>query len=99
MPRQPLVTRTFIVTIAKVKMLNTDSGDVFEADVILTKLFKNNNEILKAINKTIREDPDKHQNFKAVHIISTKTESRLYGMKETDFIKQAVLMKDRKQKI
>ena len=98
MPRQPLVTRTFIVTIAKVKMLNTDSGDVFDTDVILTKLFKNNNEILKAVNKAIKES-GKQQNFKAVHIISTKTESRLYGMKEADFIKQAVLMKDRKQKI
>ena len=73
MPRQPLVTRTFIVTIAKVKMLNTDSGDVFEADVILTKLFKNNNEILKAINKTSKKNQNKPKSVKAVSSISTKT--------------------------
>jgi hypothetical protein len=98
MPRQPLVTRTFIVTIAKVKFINTESGDVIDSDVILTKLFKNNNEIIKAVNKSIKEN-DKQTKLKAVHVISTKTESRLYGMKETDFIKHAVLMKDRKQKI
>lgn len=98
MPRQPLVTRTFIVTIAKIKFINTESGDVIDSDVILTKLFKNNNEIIKAVNKSIKEN-DKQTKLKPVHVISTKTESRLYGMKETDFIKRAVLMKDRKQKI
>lgn len=98
MPRQPLVTRTFFVTIAKVKFLHTESGEVFDDEVILTKTYKNNNEILHAINKALKES-EKPKLLKAIHIISTKQESRLYGMKETDFIKQAVLMKDRKQKI
>ena len=98
MPRQPLVTRTFFVTIANVKFLHTESGDIFDDEVILTKAFKNNNEILRAINKSLKES-EKPKLFKAIHVISVRNESRLYGMKETDFIKHAVLMKDRKQKI
>ena len=98
MPRQPLVTRTFFVTIAAVKFLHTESGEIFDDEVILTKAYKNNNEILRAINSELKKS-EKPKLLKAIHVISTNQESRLYGMKETDFIKHAVLMKDRKQKI
>ena len=98
MPRQPLVTRTFFVTIASVKFIRTESGEVFDDEVILTKPYKNNNEILRAINNDLKKF-EKPKPLKGIHVNSTRTETRLYGMKETDFIKHAVLMKDRKQKI
>lgn len=98
MPRQPLVTRTFFVTIATVKFLHTESGEIFDDEVILTKPYKNNNEILRAINSELKKS-EMPKLLKAIHVISNNQESRLYGMKETDFIKHAVLMKDRKQKI
>ena len=98
MPRQPVVTRTFFVTIANVKFLHTVSGETFNDDVVLTKSYKNNQEILRAINKLLKER-ENGELLKAIHINSTKNESRLYGMKESDFIVKAVLMKDRKQKI
>ena len=101
--RQPLVTRTFYVTVAKIMFLDLETEKTFEREIITPKVFKNDEMFLKAITKRITEKKLNKKlkpiHVKPIHVISKSCERRLYGMKEEDFIENAVLMTDRKQKI
>ena len=97
MPRQPTVTRTFYVTIAEVMFLNLDTEETFKKEIVMTKIYANNDKILKAIEKRLAEK--NITNLKPIHVISLRNESRLYGMTEADFIEKATQMTDRSQKI
>ena len=86
------------MTVAKVLFLDLQTEKTFEREIITPKVFKNDDLFLKSIAKRLKEKKiDKK--LKPIHISEKHIESRLYGMKEENFIENAVLMTDRKQKI
>lgn len=91
MARQPKVTRTIITTSAKVLCVDLIKKEPFETVIKLPRTYKDNKKLMKAVEASCNTDT-----VKAVQIISTETESVLYGMTEAKFIENAEILPSRK---
>ena len=90
--KKPMVTRTIKVHHVSVMCVSLDTAETFTETVTITGKLKSHEKIVMAWNA---ENGD---NVKAVQVIGVKTEEKLYGMLETEFIEHAQEMKPRTKK-
>lgn len=90
MARESVVTRTIETTKATVKVANLTTSTIEDVTVTLPRTYKNDDAIMKAVAKTLPA----HQ--KPLTVVTAKVDSAIYGMSETDFLKYAKVMPDRK---
>lgn len=93
MPKKAMVTRTITTTKVEVMCLDIAQQEPYNGVVILPRTYKDDRAILKAAAAII--DDDTH---KAVHVVRTEVMETLYGMTETDFIRNAQILPARKAK-
>lgn len=93
MAREIMVTRTITTTKANVLCLDVESGEPFNETVEVTRTYKDDEALLKAVKPLIETDA-----VKAVHIVDKEVVETLYGMPEQVFIEYAKVMPPRKQK-
>ena len=91
MARTPQVTRTIQTTKVNVLCLNIKEGSPFNQTVVLPRTYKDDNHMLKAVEKVINTE-----SVKAVHIVDSVVEETLYGMSEQKFIELAEVLPPRK---
>lgn len=91
MARTPQVTRTIQTTKVNVLCLNIEEGSPFNQTVVLPRTYKDDNHMLKAVEKVINSE-----SVKAVHIVDSMVEETLYGMSEQKFIELASVLPPRK---
>ena len=91
MARVPQVTRTIQTTKVDVLCLNIKEGNPFTQSVVLPRTYKDEQAMLKSVEKLINSDE-----VKAVHIVSHTVEETLYGMSEQKFIELAEVLPPRK---
>lgn len=91
MARTPQVTRTIQTTKVNVLCLNIKEGNPFNQTVVLPRTYKDDNHMLKAVEKVINTE-----SVKAVHIVDSVVEETLYGMSEQKFIELASVLPPRK---
>ena len=91
MARTPQVTRTIQTTKVNVLCLNIKEGNPFNQTVVLPRTYKDDNHMLKAVEKAINTE-----SVKAVHIVDSVVEETLYGMSEQKFIELAEVLPPRK---
>lgn len=84
MGRIPMVTRTIESTVATIFAVNTEDRSTFEQSIKLAGTYKDNDKLMKAIEKVFSGEP-----VKPVSIISSEVVSNLYGMTEQEFIRLA----------
>lgn len=84
MARAPMVTRTISTTTATLMMVDTESAEVFNKDVILPRTYEDDKAVLKAAKKGYEDDQ-----HKVVSVVRTEVNETLYGMSESDFIAHA----------
>ena len=89
MSRERMITRTVTATVATVIGVEVSTAKAFTEEVVLTGIFKDNADMLKAIKKS--ESGDKVY----ATIVSTRTEETLYGMPGTEFMKYAKVLPPR----
>lgn len=90
MARVPQVTRTIQTTNANVLCLNIEEGEPFNTEVTIPRTYKNDKDMMKAIEPIINTDT-----VKAVHIVRSEIVETLYGMTEQDFINNATILPPR----
>lgn len=90
MARTPMITRTIKTTIAQVFCVDVADSELFNKEVRLPRTYKDEKSLTKAVKAVIETD-----NIKAVAVVHTEVESLLYGMREQDFINNAVIMPNR----
>lgn len=93
MAKTPMITRTIQTTVANVLCMDIAQGEPFNKEVVLPRTYKDNTAMLKAAAAVIDNDE-----VKAVHVVASHVEETLYGMKETDFIANAVVLPARANK-
>lgn len=91
MARERMVTRTVTQTTAKVMCLDTTTAEVSINEYTIGGTYKET-DMLKKFKKLFETD-----DFKLVHIESSKVEEILLGMTEEDFIRYATVLPPRKQ--
>lgn len=84
MARKPMVTRTIASTKVTVLCLNLITCEPETKAFELAGTYKGDKEILKAVEELINSAEEK-----AVHVTSTETVEKVYGLSEQDFIKYA----------
>ena len=90
--KEKVISRTIESTKASVVFFNTTDKKMFSVENIFSgKLAKE--DILKIARK------EETETVKAVFVDSVETDSKLYGMKESDFIAKAVVLDERTAKI
>lgn len=82
--RKPMITRTIQTTRATVMFIDSTNPTPYTNDIVLPRTYKNDDAMLKLV-KQMCETPT----IKAVAIMSSKVESALYGMSESDFVTHA----------
>ena len=86
-----MITRTFITT--EVKAMAVDMTAAAVTDIVITLPLKiNKDEIEKYLAKHTAFVPD---GFKVVSIKETRYSETLYGMEESDFLRNAVVLPPR----
>lgn len=90
MARERMVTRTITEYNVTAMCVDTLKAELSDHVVTLTGDYKDNSEMLDAIQKVYNTDT-----FKVVSIKSVSIEEKLYGMPELDFIKFAKLLPPR----
>ena len=93
MAKKPMITRTIQTTEVTVLCMNIQQGEPFNKDVTLPRTYKDNTAMLKAAAAIIDTD-----GVKAVHIVRSEVKETLYGMTESDFIANAVILPARSNK-
>lgn len=88
--RARMVTRTVTQTVAKVMCLNVTSAEVTINEYTIGGTYTDS-DLLKKFKKLFETDE-----FKVVHIESSKVEEILLGMTEEDFIRYATVLPPRK---
>ena len=83
--RKPMVTRSFETMICTTMCVNVNTAQVEVQDLTLSRTYKTEEEILKALKKEYET-----KSLKIVAINETKTETKLFGMSESDFLKYSV---------
>ena len=94
MARKAMVTRTVNYVECEVMVVYTDSATVKNEVYTYTGASKEDEKILKELQNGIEAD-----NIKLVQIMSKEEKSQLYGMYEEDFLRYAVKMDGRFDKI
>ena len=92
--RKAMVTRTVNFMEVKAMVVYIDSASVKVETYTYTGTAKDDEKIIKDLQKTIEAD-----NIKIVQIVAKEEKSQLYGMYEEDFIRYAVKMDGRFDKI
>ena len=90
MARERMVTRTVMVTVAKVMCLEVTKAEVTVKDFEISGSFSDNEAVLKAVKKLHETDT-----FKCVTVQEVTEKEVLYGMSEVDFIKLAKVLPPR----
>ena len=90
MARERMITRTVTQTTAKVMCLNVTTAEVTINEFTIGGTYTES-ELLKKCKSLFETDE-----FKLVHIESSKTEEILLGMSEGDFIRYATVLPPRK---
>ena len=90
MARVPQVTRTIPTTIVRIFCVNTEDRSTFEQDITLPRTYKDEQKMMKAVEKVLEGEP-----VKAVSIISYEVKETLYGMTEQEFIQYAQVLPPR----
>lgn len=93
MARQAMVTRTIITTQVNVLCMDLEHTEPCNKEVTLPRTYKDTDKLLKAVAKVI--DTPK---LKAVQIVDSKEVETLYGMKEQDFIDNAMKLDNETRK-
>ena len=91
MSRKRMATRTVTQTSAKIMCLNVTTAEVTINEFTIGGTYTES-ELLKKCKSLFETDE-----FKLVHIESSKTEEILLGMTEEDFIRYATVLPPRKQ--
>lgn len=79
-----MVTRTIKGTTGSVMVVNTESGGTFEKTFSFARTFKNDAQLLKAIQASDAE------NEKSVFVKASQVVEKLYGIEEDRFMQNAV---------
>ena len=90
MAKIPMITRTLKTTVVNVLCMDIARGERFNLEVVLSRTYKDNIAILKAVAAVIDCDE-----VKPVHVVNSYVEEILYAMKETDFIANAEVLPTR----
>ena len=92
MARQRMVTRTIISTVISAKVADDLTDKIETREINVPTEIKSEADAKKSAVKYFKESTN-------ITVLSAKiirTESQIYGMPEQEFMKQAVLMPDRK---
>ena len=84
MARERMVTRTITETTVKAMGVNVETAQVDIVEYKLSGEYPDNATILKVLKKNFEDDT-----YKIVNIEEVKTEEKLYGMTEQQFIELA----------
>lgn len=84
MARERMVTRTITETTVKAMGVNVETAQVDIVEYTLSGEYPDNTTILKVLKKNYENDT-----YKIVNIEDVKTEEKLYGMTEQQFIELA----------
>lgn len=84
MARKPMVTRTFVTTVANVLCMNLETAEPFNTEVTFARTFKDDKKLMKAVSEKLDTET-----VKAVHIVGKEERETLYGMTEDDFLRLA----------
>lgn len=90
MARKSFITRTIQSTRATVLCLDVEAGEPIHKTVELPHTYKDDNAILKAVRPLVETET-----IKAVHIVDTVIDEKLYGMEESKFIDMATILPPR----
>lgn len=90
MARVPQVTRTIQTTKVNVLCLDIENEQPFNKEIVLPRVYKDEQHLLKQVKKIIDNDTTK-----AVHIVNFTVEQTLYGMSEQKFIETADILPPR----
>ena len=93
MARVPQVTRTIPTTIVHLLCVNTEDRSTFEQDITLPRTYKDEQKMMKAVEKVLDGEP-----IKAVSILGSDVKETLYGMTEAEFIQHAEVLPPRDKK-
>lgn len=93
MARVPQVTRTIPTTIVHILCVNTEDRSTFEQDITLPRTYKDEQKMMKAVEKVLDGEP-----IKAVSILGSDVKETLYGMTEAEFIQYAQVLPPREKK-
>lgn len=93
MARVPQVTRTITTTKVVAMVVNTTQGETETKTYVLPRTYKDNNAVLKQLQKTFDTD-----DVKVVKVLDVTEENTLYGMTEQEFIEHASVLPPRTEK-
>lgn len=94
MPRPPRVTRTIRTTFVTVLCMDLETEKPYETTIVLPRVYKDEKKLYKAVCQAV--DSSKR---KAVHIVSSEQQEKLYGMTEEQFLEHAKELKDRNESL
>ena len=92
--KQKMVTRSVTITKVTLMCVDTVGAEIFNTDVEILGKQKNAEKLLNRCKELLESD----SSTKVVEIVRLTEEKRLYGMPETDFVKQARLLPPRGEK-
>lgn len=94
MARKPMVTRSFEVTKVNVMMCNTITAEVHNKEFEVPRTYKDNEKLLKVVKEMVETDSDK-----VVTIVDKSIATKLFGMSEADFLKNAIELDPETRKV
>ena len=95
MPRtKNLITRTIVGTEVTLLALDIVTGEVMNMTYVMSGKFKDSAALLKAVQKKYDTDTIKH-----VSVVESASVNQLYGMDESDFIRNAFKLDENRRPI
>lgn len=85
MARKPMVTRSFEVTRVNAMVCDTITAEVSNIERELPRTYKDSKKLLAVAKEVIETE-----SLKVVTIVDSKVYTKLYGMSEADFLKNAI---------
>ena len=79
--RKPVVSRTLNTTVVDVLCINKETNETYEDTVTLSRTYRNEGQMLKAVKSTYDTDT-----VCALHILAYHEETAKYFMDENDFV-------------
>lgn len=83
--RKPMVTRTFETMVFEVMVVDVNTKTIGTTVCKLSRVINDHEKRTKAIKEMVENETTKF-----VMVTATKTETKLYGMSESDFLKYAI---------
>ena len=93
MARVPMVTRTIPTTKVHMFCVNTEDRSTFEQDFVLPRTYKDEQKMMKALEKALDGEP-----VKPVQILAYEVQETLYGMTEAEFVLYGQVLPPREKK-